>query len=860
MDGIAIVGIGIPVLIAAGVYVQRSLRRRQLLKKAQMLLEWGDFPGAASLYEDAGDTLNAAEAHAKGGDRLRAARLFVALGDLDAAAHAIEVARGETLDKGVTFLEAAGVFEERTRVVALAGAARAAGEDLVAARLFAKLGDKEAARSLRLKAARAFHDGGKFLEAADLFEAERQPKLAAAALGEAIRKEAAHDRRRALSDRAAALLLRVRDLSGAAQAHASGGDVEQGIQVLLDGGDTQGAAQLMLRYGQNTRAAEHFEKTGDLDRASRAFVRAGNLRKAAELRERFGDTVGAAKLLLDAKEPAAAAQVHLRAGAKNAAAEILGGAGLVQEAVDVYSAAGDIDAAVGLLCKVGKVREAAAILQEKGEQHRAKVLLAHAGLLPRLTPTPAPTPPGRTPVPPPPRADAEGAAQTLLDLGRPHEARETLSKTQSLTPRGRFLMARACFESGHLEDAVANLEPLLADPPRGLTRASVLYVLGQVLEKLGRKEEAAARLQELVAHDPSFRDAAFKLRLLKEALAVVTQKSEPISPMVSETVELPPATARRSPTALPPEWGADTAPLAVDGLNDWASQVMSSVPPSADEQRRRRNLEDDSCLPARYAVEKELGRGGMGVVYRAVDTQLGRTVAIKVLKTKSGADPRIREYFLREARAVAQLIHPNIVTLFDAGLEGVSPYLVMELVEGRDLRHRLDQGPISLAEALPIVAAVASALDYAHTHGIVHRDVKPENILLGAESVPKLMDFGVAHVMKETAEAHATIVGTPVYMSPEQVKGEAVGHWTDTYSLGIVLFECLTGQLPFSAEGALWHHVNTPPPDPRTRRGDISPGLAEVVLRCLAKERQQRPASAKALADELLTHARAETA
>ncbi|MFN7134201.1 MAG: serine/threonine-protein kinase, partial [Myxococcales bacterium] len=244
----------------------------------------------------------------------------------------------------------------------------------------------------------------------------------------------------------------------------------------------------------------------------------------------------------------------------------------------------------------------------------------------------------------------------------------------------------------------------------------------------------------------------------------------------------------------------------------------------------------------RYAVESELGRGGMGVVYRALDANLGRQVALKVLEGAAGANPKLREYFLREARAIAQLVHPNIVTLFDAGLEGNSPYLVMELVDGEDLRTRLAR-PITLHELLTLLCGIARALEYAHGRRIVHRDVKPENILVSRDGTGKLMDFGVAYLGNERRDGrHATIIGTPAYMAPEQIKGEGLGGHTDVYALGVVMFECLTGQPPFAPDGALYHHVNTAPPDPRTLRSDIPPALAELVLQCLEKDPARRPA------------------
>jgi serine/threonine protein kinase len=367
----------------------------------------------------------------------------------------------------------------------------------------------------------------------------------------------------------------------------------------------------------------------------------------------------------------------------------------------------------------------------------------------------------------------------------------------------------------------------------------VLYGLGRCFEAMGRVREALATFEELLAEDAAYRDAAFRVKLLQARLSAGGDAPIPLM-QESGAGPMPPNVTPTPMATLPPEWGGSPQP--------------ASPPPSAAAAAMaRQDTAERKGVPSRYVVEKELGRGAMGVVYRALDSQLGRTVAIKVLDKSAGADPRLREYFLREARAVAQLIHPNIVTLFDAGLEGSAPYLVMELVEGDDLRTRLQQGPLPVREAVLLCSGVASALDAAHNRKIIHRDVKPENILIAPDGGAKLMDFGVAHVVAEGAgDRRATIIGTPVYMAPEQIKGEAIGGFTDTYALGVVLFECLTGVPPFDPNGALYHHVNSPPPDPRHLRPEMPAPLVEAVMRCLAKSPQARYPSAKALSEALI--------
>ncbi|MBI5546689.1 MAG: protein kinase [Deltaproteobacteria bacterium] len=794
----------------------RALRRRELRKKAQTRLEWGDLAGAAKLFGDAGDLARAASLFREGGERLKAARLQIELKDLDSAIDALRGGRPEEIEAGAQLLSETGALQERGRASALASIARTAGLASLSASLFEKAGNQEEAHAARLQEARALAAQGKALEAAMIYEKLGEVRAAAAAHAEAARRETDPARKQALALRAANLLKQIHDLPGAAEALAVGGDIEGGVQLLVAAHNVAGAAQLLQWHGKHREAAQLFERAGDFKGAARALGLAGDVRQSASMLEKAGDTIGAVRLMLDVRDPKAAAEIHLRAGSRAAAAEILAGAGEVDSAVKIYLSVNDVDAAVELLCKRGRPRDAAALLEGRGETHRAAVLLAESGDLTqkaRLLES---------------KGDFEGGAQAWLDLGQPQEARAAMAHIAKPSALGRFLLARACMAMHEHEEAAQHFAALLDGPPRGIKRTDILYGLARAFEAINRVGEAITTLEELLVEDAAYRDAAFRVKLLKARLG--GGGAGPI-PLTHEAGAMHNATPSPSAT-LPPEWGGQPlAPGASTGRLDTSGR---------------------KGVPERYVVEKELGRGAMGVVYRALDSQLGRTVAIKVLERSAGADPRIREYFLREARAVAQLIHPNVVTLFDAGLEGSAPYLVMELVEGDDLRTRLQQGPLPMKDAVVLAAGVASALDAAHNRKIIHRDVKPENILVAPDGAAKLMDFGVAHVVAETGDRRATIIGTPVYMAPEQIRGEPIGGFTDTYALGVVLFECLTGVPPFDPNGALYHHVNSPPPDPRQLRPELPSPLAETVLRCLAKDPRTRFPSAKALSDALL--------
>lgn len=257
-----------------------------------------------------------------------------------------------------------------------------------------------------------------------------------------------------------------------------------------------------------------------------------------------------------------------------------------------------------------------------------------------------------------------------------------------------------------------------------------------------------------------------------------------------------------------------------------------------------------------YHVVAPIGAGGMATVYRGYQPSLGRQVAIKVLASEWTRDPLFRERFSREARAIAQLSHPNILPVYDSGedKETGALYFVMQLVEGGTLAHRMGQA-LDVQAAVRITAQVARALDYAHKRGLVHRDVKPANVLLTPEGHPLLADFGIARLMEGThlTQTGASL-GTPSYMSPEQAQGSPVDHRADIYALGVMAYEMLTGQLPFRADtpvGLLHQHAYAPPPPLRSLRPGLSRALEKAVMRALAKDPAQRYASAGEFADAL---------
>jgi tRNA A-37 threonylcarbamoyl transferase component Bud32 len=261
-------------------------------------------------------------------------------------------------------------------------------------------------------------------------------------------------------------------------------------------------------------------------------------------------------------------------------------------------------------------------------------------------------------------------------------------------------------------------------------------------------------------------------------------------------------------------------------------------------------------LNGRYRLDAQIGSGGMSTVYRAFDAVLERRVAVKLMHREIAADTDQLERFRREARAVAQLSHPHIVGVIDAGEEDGRPYIVFEYVEGETLKDRIRRmGRLPVDEAIAYAIEIARALGAAHARHIVHRDVKPQNVLIDEEGSAKVTDFGIARSLDEEGlTAEGRVLGTTDYVSPEQALGHDVNGQSDIYSLGVVLFEMLTGDVPFTGENQVavaMKHVREDLPDVQLRRPDVSAGLAAILDRMTDKHLDHRYPDARALEADL---------
>ena len=288
----------------------------------------------------------------------------------------------------------------------------------------------------------------------------------------------------------------------------------------------------------------------------------------------------------------------------------------------------------------------------------------------------------------------------------------------------------------------------------------------------------------------------------------------------------------------------------MSGSRPWRSRFLSTAYSGVTCVRM------EELIGGRYELEEHVGSGGMSRVYRAHDRLLERTVALKILHEHYSQDEEYVERFRREARAVAQLAHPNVVTVIDRGEHEGRQFIVFEYVDGENLKQLVArEGPLPAKQVIELGVQVASALASAHDRGVVHRDVKPQNVILSEDGMPKVTDFGIARSADiESVTLTGTVMGTSEYLPPEQARGEPVDVRSDVYSLGAILYELCTGRVPFPGENPVsvaMRHLHEPVPSVRDRRPDIPPRLDAAIRRAMAKDPAERFGSMPELIAEL---------
>ena len=676
-----------------------------------------------------------------------------------------------------------------------------------AADLHIKAGDHETAATILAaqgefkQAAQCFTEVGRMSVAAEMWEKAGDHRRA----GDAYRK-AGFDRE------AAQAYIRCQAWLPAAEALED---------VLLEETTRTGGGQNPARHKELQKlvlqCGKLYEQAGALDRAQRVLEKGGSYAAAAEVALTRKEYARASELLLEAGQSLRAAEVLREFGEERAAARILGehyqnqGQGQLAaehlEKAGDYLAAGDAYRSADDYANAARAYERAADGLQAAEMYRAAGNPARAGM-------------------------CYAKARQWLDAAECFaDANEFAKQAQSLQRAGHCYEAgRILHERGHVDEAIKVLQQVAPDS-QNAGEASAL--LGQIFQTRGQHNLAITKLRHAIGGQDLFQGNVALYYTLATALEANGDLADAIDIYERilafdyhfEDVEPRLAAAKAKAAAMPDRTsGEDAAAVSASGR----------------------------AATGRYRILEELGRGGMGIVYKATDTVLDREVAFKVLPDALKENPQALRNFLREAKAAAQLNHPNIVTVYDAGEQGGRYYIAMEFVDGSTLKQIVrKRGAIAPGGVFHVLVQMCEALAYAHDKKVIHRDIKTANTMWTRDRKAKIMDFGLAKVVEEVRNHTTLVSGTPYYMSPEQTLGRNVDHRTDLYSLGVTLFELCTGTLPFTEGNIPYHHVHTPAPDPREHNPRVPALLAEIIGRCLRKDPAERYGGAREILAEV---------
>ena len=724
---------------------------------------------------------------ARKGEHVDAAQLFRDGGDLVAAAEQYKLANLPHL--------AADLLVEGGYQVAAAALYERSGSTERAAQLFHDAGDLRRAEANYVaagqtsRAAQMFRDAGELARAARLYRQQKQYRVAGELFERTGRFEEAADMFEQYYHE------RARTASGSRLAAESLGDVvDRAITNYEQAGSEAKALAFLDSVGHFEQAASLADKLGLGQRASQLYAQAGRHDLAADYYEKQGDTKRAAGMRAEhafgQKQYASAARLFAESGDQRRTAEAYKADGDQARAAKVYLELGALVDAGECFAADGQYVQASAVYEKAGQYEEAlrcaeaaDDVRQQARLLIRL---------GRY-------VDAASAFFGGQDYERALACLGKLSVDQQAGRRAQALHGAILCEQGKYQAGVERLQSLEAgaDSTQEFSATALTYYQARAFEGVDRFGEARAKYEEVAQLSPGYRDVADRLDELKVA-----------SPEAGEL----PQTINMSPSEMQPAW------------------MHGNIVPG-----------QTVLGQGRYVVVDELGRGGMGVVYRCRDTVLERVVAVKVMAPNVRELPQAIRNMHREAQSAARLNHPNIVTLYDFGEDAVGYYMIFEYVDGMNLRQFVQEFEPGLGGVRDLLVGAAKGLSYAHEQSVVHRDIKPSNVLVACASlVSKLLDFGIAKVMEEVTQTLTGIRGTPAYMSPEQITGKPVDYRTDIYSFGVMMFEMFTGERPFKGSAVTYSHVHAAPPIPTEINPQVPQPLSDLILSCLEKEPEAR--------------------
>lgn len=680
-----------------------------------------------------------------------------------------------------------------------------------------------------------------------------------------------------------------KDWAASAGAYEAEGDIDQANHMYQKSGQFEKAAEILVRSKRDFSAAELYERAGNFSEAARLYERSSYPQKAASCYEREKSYLKAAELYEQfytqekvrlnistsgwdkkQKEKISAfalqsGRLYQKANNMDKAAKVLVSGGYVEEAAKAYVEMKQFSKAAELYHKSKRYREASDLYQKIDQPDKAHRVLGEMYI------------------------DANSyleaawmyeKATDFLQAGDLYEKSNQISKAAEMCQKGGDInrayelfqstgdeqsMAKV-LEQGHRTIEAANLYIKLGDfekAARLFEEANEFYEAGKIFYKLGRIEDTISFFQKVEVQSPHYFDASIVLGKIFIQRGMLDTAKERFKKLVSKREISSDCIEPFYHLAVIYEKNQDysNALLLYDKITAenyqykdvperllFVKEALKKEHRSGSEQKPW----DGRPSKSRYQIEKKIGQGGMGVVYRAKDTLLDRIVAYKVLPPSVQDHPTILENFLREARVAAGINHTNIVTIYDTGTEGTESYIVMELIDGVSLKQIMDRNTfMPLKDLIHVTTQICDGLEHAHSKNVIHRDIKPANIMLRKDHVVKIMDFGLAKILTAASQEGTSVKGTPLYMSPEQIRGERVDHRTDLYSLGCTLYRMAAGRPPFMDGDIYYHHINTTPAPPSSINPRSPDWLDHVILKTLEKDPSKRYQNAGEIRQEL---------
>jgi eukaryotic-like serine/threonine-protein kinase len=698
-----------------------------------------------------------------------------------------------------------------------------------------------------------------------------------------------------LLNRAAEVCLSKRQFERAAKFYEQVGNVDKAMQILLDLQQYDRAEALMSGAHRLEELAHQYQKRGDPERAAKIFKKLGELEQAAQIYTGLGKAKLAADLYLQAYEDAkkqgfdspemglTAAKALEAAEEFNHAAQVFASLGRSSEAARCYAKAGDKIRAGEIYENMGEISKASTLILEGGDVEKGTKLQAESYVR---------------------SGKFKEAAKLFIEMGDYSRAGEIYremgkeeSAAQMFEKAEEFQLAASIFrEIGNLSDAARNYEKnksydaaaecyrLLNKPEKEAEvykKKGDRIGLAESLHRLGRTDEALSILDGVTESDPRFRLAvSLKGKMfLNQGDQVRAQQNLELALKSADRLNIDDIESIYNLAVVSEQTGTASSALRIlesaiargaaeKGAQDRAENVhrllterafnIGSLAAAAPYSDNAKATGESTVVTSaaknaqRYTIVKEIGRGGMGAVFEAKDKTLDRIVALKILHSSFKSDSQAVQTFLREAKSAAALTHPNIVTVHDAGMQEGNYYIAMEMLEGRTIKQILrSKGKIALASVQEVLRQLLDGLIYAHSKKIVHRDLSTNNIMWTRQKTVKIMDFGLAKVIKDLSSEQSIMGGTPSYMSPEQTLGAPIDHRTDIYSLGICMYEMLIGELPFQTGDMGYHHLHTPPPEARAKDSSIPAEYNETILKCMQKKPEERFQNVSEIAQKL---------